>query len=497
LRAYEITLDQLIAEQVLPQAEDENWHEIIPLIAALLGEEGPTLAGKMIDALNPSAAVVREHRIRVGLAFRAFAELEARHLPRIAAVAERLVVGLREWIVQGSDLDLLFDDAAILSERMIVAALESVGRDWPQRERILAGANLEAVNRSAQDGLPHPVLEALLRSVLGDLEAVHALMHIKSATPVRALALAALIRNSSPDPSTIRVLCDCAQNDPEPDLRARALTALVQHATDAPHTLRVLRHRAQHDPEPHQRAEALSALVRHAPSGPETLHVLHDRAQYDPKPEPRALFALGQQAAIGLDTISVLRDRAENDPEPHPRAQALSALARHAADDADLLRFVRHRAENGPEPHPRAQALSALARHAADDPDLLRFVRHRAKNDPEPSPRAWALESLARYAGGNRDTLCFVRERAHADVDGSVRGAGLLGWVRTGTQYSDGLLASRDLNGTMPGLNLSVAIDNDRVRRVAERLGITKEEVRARYEALAREFPLHLAWRKP
>ena len=35
LRAHEISLDQLIADHALAHAEDENWHEIIPLLAAL------------------------------------------------------------------------------------------------------------------------------------------------------------------------------------------------------------------------------------------------------------------------------------------------------------------------------------------------------------------------------------------------------------------------------------------------------------------------------
>jgi hypothetical protein len=59
------------------------------------------------------------------------------------------------------------------------------------------------------------------------------------------------------------------------------------------------------------------------------------------------------------------------------------------------------------------------------------------------------------------------------------------------------MLVSLNLDTFTPGLDLSKPIDEDRVQRAAAKLGLTHEEVRARYDALAKEFPLRLAWREP
>jgi hypothetical protein len=139
----------------------------------------------------------------------------------------------------------------------------------------------------------------------------------------------------------------------------------------------------------------------------------------------------------------------------------------------------------------------ALAQYAADDLDTLRLFRERAQNDPEPGPRAEALGALAEHAAVDPDTLCFVRERAVVDEDGNVRGAGLLAWARATAERSEAVVVSLDLDAYMPGLDLSKPIDEDRVQRAAAKLGLTREEVRTRYDALAREFPLRLAWREP
>ncbi len=322
LRAQEISLDQLIAEHVIPHVEDENWHEIIPLLAALLGDDGPALAGKLIGALIPPTAEIRARPISLGLAFRAFAELDARQLPRLGDVIAGLTSGLRAWLILAADSSFIFDGASRLSGSMIAGALDAVGHDWPRREGLLGELGVETLENAAQWSFFHSVPEAVLGSVLGNL---------------------------------------------------------------------------------------------------------------------------GQTRDLAID---------------------------------------------GPTSTLRGLALAALARSHGGDPDIMRFLRDRAQNDPEPNTRALALWSLAQYAAGETDTIPFLRDRAHADEDGGTRGAGLLAWARAAGRRSDAVLVSRNLDAVMPSLDLSQPIDEDRVQRAAAELSLTPREVRARYEALAEEFPL-------
>ena len=59
---------------------------------------------------------------------------------------------------------------------------------------------------------------------------------------------------------------------------------------------------------------------------------------------------------------------------------------------------------------------------------------------------------------------------------------------------TDRKLLSRNLDGFQPVLDPKKEIDEKRVRQAAKRLKIPADEVRRRYEALAQQFPLKLAW---
>lgn len=58
----------------------------------------------------------------------------------------------------------------------------------------------------------------------------------------------------------------------------------------------------------------------------------------------------------------------------------------------------------------------------------------------------------------------------------------------------DRKLLTRDLDALNPFLDPRQEISEEWVRRAAERLEIPAEEVHRRYEALAGQFPLKLAW---
>jgi hypothetical protein len=134
LRGYEISLEQLINEQIILHSDDENWHEIIPIFAALLSEEGAIPAGKLVDALIPPMLSTNADRVKLGMAFRCYAEIDARQLSKLHATAQRLTAALHAWLPDKPVMNFAYQPD--LSEFLIADALHAIGRDWPRRRAV-------------------------------------------------------------------------------------------------------------------------------------------------------------------------------------------------------------------------------------------------------------------------------------------------------------------------------------------------------------------------
>lgn len=96
---------------------------------------------------------------------------------------------------------------------------------------------------------------------------------------------------------------------------------------------------------------------------------------------------------------------------------------------------------------------------------------------------------------GDTRALEAANERLTSD-EMSVRigAVGLL--LQTCKDEIDRKLLSRDLDAVQPFLDPQQEIDEERVEKAAARLEISADEVRCRYDALARDFMLKLSWRK-
>ena len=75
-----------------------------------------------------------------------------------------------------------------------------------------------------------------------------------------------------------------------------------------------------------------------------------------------------------------------------------------------------------------------------------------------------------------------------------MRRAAVEGLSQMCKDEADRKLLSRDLDAIEPFLDPQEEISEDRVRQAARGLDKPVEEVRHRYEALAQEFGLKLAW---
>jgi hypothetical protein len=80
------------------------------------------------------------------------------------------------------------------------------------------------------------------------------------------------------------------------------------------------------------------------------------------------------------------------------------------------------------------------------------------------------------------------------DPHAGVRRGALQALMKRGSR-EDAILLSRDLDGLAPILDPQEPVPADHATRAATTLGLTLEETRARYEALAAQYRLKLAWR--
>jgi hypothetical protein len=103
-----------------------------------------------------------------------------------------------------------------------------------------------------------------------------------------------------------------------------------------------------------------------------------------------------------------------------------------------------------------------------------------------------AARALGRLGGSRavEELLCTL-----TDENADVRRTVFMGLAKTCEDEIDRILLSRDFDALDPFLDVQEKIDEARIVAAIRNLGITADEVRRRYEALAERFPLKLAWR--
>lgn len=460
-----LTIEGIRDGYVLRHADEDAWHEVIRLLTAQLQ---PKFAGELISALVPEPADARQQTMKLQLAFECLAEREPRELTQLAPICDSLLDALYGWIdaeVSGDIGGKKWDKETRFAMR-VGAALAAVGAHWPE-----PALDQRGLPRSRSD---ERSFNFFYRSLIG--------------------SLAGSIWSKLPE--TEALLRDRARTDENATVRSAALEALAQHFRDAPETEPLLRDRARDDHDAFVRGAALRALAEHFRDAPETEPLLLDRARTDENAAVRygALMALAQHFRDAAETKPLLLDFARTDENADMRNFALQALALqlHHAAETKLLLLDRVRTDENAAV--RYGALMALDQHFRDAPETKLLLFDRARNDEDADVRSVALEALAQHFRDAPETQPLLLDRAREDEDASVRGVALLAWARAYNTERNARLLSRDLYGADPGLDSHETIGEKRVEEAAERLGLTRDEVRAAYEELARQLPLILSW---
>src|SRR5262249_53901026 len=108
-------------------------------------------------------------------------------------------------------------------------------------------------------------------------------------------------------------------------------------------------------------------------------------------------------------------------------------------------------------------------------------------------PRRAALRALVRHFHDDPQTKALLRARAVEDADEASRRAALLGFAQMTNVPGLVVLASRDLDSVAPGRDPREPVTSDDIAKAAERLGKSKEEIRALYQRLSEQVPLTFA----
>jgi HEAT repeats len=172
-------------------------------------------------------------------------------------------------------------------------------------------------------------------------------------------------------------------------------------------------------------------------------------------------------------------------------------LAQHFAQDPGTLPLLRRVAETDQPEGVRAAAVWSLGEHFAQDPEMLPLLRRVIESDQPEGVRGAAVSALAEHFAQDPETVALLRRAAEHDQNEDVRCTALLRLAENSSIPHAAMLFSRDLDGTMPGLDPREPIDNERVTMSADRLGLPSDKIRELYEQLAEEMPVLLGWLKP
>jgi predicted NACHT family NTPase len=355
-----LTLNQLKTEVYGTHWQDENWHEVLRLIAAMVGE-------KQAEAL-----------------IQYLIEQDGKHhkLANLFLAAECLGEVRNRQAIPATDaqLEQVFQKEVIRYEAPYFV-------EWYEEERELGPTREKAVHHLATYW-PTPQTRQWLRSAaVSDHDWI-----------IRIAALRELVRGWKDAPDTQDLLQQRARRDEEHSVRRAALEELIRAWKHAPGTQELLQDLARYDENDFLRQNALEELASTWKGAPGTCELLQDRARNDEYEYVR--WAGVQQLARGCretpGTLELLHDRARDDEDEYVRRAAVQELARGYKDTPGTQELLQDLARNDEDDSVRQAAVQELARGWRDTPGTLEWLQDRASNDENEWVRKAAVQELTR-----------------------------------------------------------------------------------------------------
>ncbi len=449
-----LTLEEL--KEVFGQHwKDENWHEVLRLIAGMVEEtkaEELILYLMQIDGrkekyvnLMLAAGCLSEVRNWKSIEktsealWKRFVEEVVRYDPpyyyepwrkerevgptRRAAV-ERIATTwsgqkVRKWLwyTARNDLDPIVREAAV----------RELARSWKEEPETLPWLKDRA--RSDEDGsVRQAAVQELARGWKEDPQTPPLLKERARSDEhwsVRQAAVQELARGWKEDPQTPAWLKACARSDKHSSVRQAAVQELARGWREDPQTLPWLKACARSDKHRRMRQAAMQELARGWKEDPETLPLLKNRARSDEHADVRlaALQELARGWKEDPETLPWLQNRARSDEHADVRLAALQELARGWKEDPETLPWLQDCARSNEDWRARLAALQELARGWKEDPETLPLLQDRARSDEDEDVRLAAVRELARGWKEDPETLPWLQDRARSDKHANIRQA--------------------------------------------------------------------------
>ncbi|MFI0035347.1 HEAT repeat domain-containing protein [Streptomyces mutabilis] len=469
----ELTDEELLDGVFARHASDPAWHEVLLLIAGMLGDKVAAPAIEKILGLQVADEAQREVPPAV-LALRALTEVRrvgalkdqseetAKALIRYwnkyhvvpASVAADTDVSfnslgpqwvggsrIRRWLhasggaIRSSavayslftDMDVLL---AIASRAWFPAAragaLPYLARKWPAEAKVFT-----LVREQALDD-PHGFVRSDALDVLADQWhheiGVRDLIQSRATEDddeyVRRWALATLARHWDTDRSVRELIERQAAEDPHHYVRSSAINVLADHWGEDPAVQKVIQSSATRDQHEYVRSVALITLARHWGGDERSVReLIQQQAIDDPSHYVRsnAIVALADHWDDDPSVRKIIQHRAREDSDEHARSRALDTLADHWGSDPAVRKFIQRRAEEDPHEHVRSDALDTIADHWPDDPSVRQLLEQHAVDDPHEFMRRWATVTLGQHWSDRRSVFELIYELASEDPNEDVR----------------------------------------------------------------------------
>lgn len=421
-KTQSLSFDELRDGVFLKYCREPAWHEVLRLISGMIATRfAENLILSLLLLESPAEGSATPDLI---LATQCFSEISDVH--EAPDAADRVLKAICRWFDSGDRQDWKYFsyEKRILEDA--VPAIESVGRQWPGREKIaewLLDGNKKV---STWDGVAaFGRVTAALWADLSDTWERLIQLSEKLNGDIVVMAFDALVR--------------CYGE--------RARTFLCEKVFRGPRTI--------------SKRTVLLILTRHYQDQPETFQLVC--------------------AATGDDSEEV-------------RGTAIQELSSRYTDHPDAFQLLRAALEDAGK-HVRRIALSQLSRHYKEQPETLPLLRSTAKHHLDSETRSQAAIHLMRDFNDKDFVLPLVLEFSH-DANVNTRRNSVETIVAMGKNRSWAMLLSLGSDYGPSWLDPQEPIDNERVRKVAASLRITRNDVRKEYEVIARNLPLRLKWRR-
>ena len=417
-----LTLDALKQDVFEKHWKDERWHEVLRLIAGMLGEKQSAEIIQFLASLDGRADNV------ANLILAAECLGEVRNRQAIRQTSDKLRYTLIEaavrfdppWYYEPHEE---FDLVGATREKAVVL-LAAVWPDNTTHHWLRTTMRAEHQDWIAR----RAAVVELARGWKADAETLASLKECARTDKdgaVRQAAVQELARGWKDDAETLPWLKECARSDENRAVREAAVQELARGWKDDAETLPLLKARARTDKNGAVRQAAVQELARGWKDDAETLPLLKARARSDENWAVRQ--AAVQELARGwkddAETLPLLKERVRSDENWAVRKAAVQELARGWKDDAETLPLLQERARTDERGAVRQVAVQELARGWKDDAETLRWLKERARSDENWAVRQAAVQELGRGWKDDAETLPWLKERARTGENGAVRQA--------------------------------------------------------------------------